>query len=191
MAENRIEARTCGEWLRHLILEAKLRTRRRRIAAAAILAAAPCGLSVVHRPPALFVWNVSPSSPTGLYRVEWNADVKRGDIVIARLPERFRELAARRNYLPAGVPLVKRVAAAAGDRVCANGQAISIDGRIGAKRKQFDALGRPLPAWQGCVDLGSRDHFLLGENPWSFDGRYFGVTHSSEIVGRAVLMWRE
>ena len=191
MAENCTEAWTCGEWLRHRILNRERRTRRRRIVAVAVLVATPCALSAVYRPPALFVWNVSPSSPKGLYRVERNTEVRRGDIVIARLPERFSKLAARRNYLPEGVPLVKRVAAAAGDRVCANGQAISIDGRIVGKRKKFDALGRPLPTWQGCVDLGSGDYFLLGENPWSFDGRYFGVMHSSEIVGRAVLMWRE
>ena len=191
MAENCIEARTCGEWLRHLLLDRERRMRQRRIVTAAVLVATPCALSTVHRPPALFVWNFSASSPRGLYRVERNADVRRGDIVIARFPERFRELAVRRNYLPQGVPLVKRVAAAAGDRVCSDGQAISIDGRITAKRKRSDALGRPLPTWQGCVDLRSGDHFLLGENPWSFDGRYFGVTPSSEIVGRAVLIWRE
>jgi len=191
MAENCIEAWTCGEWLRHLILNRERLARRRRIVTVAVLAATPCGLSVVHRPPALFVWNISASSPKGLYLVEWNADARRGDIVVARFPERFRELAARRNYLPEGVPLVKRVAAVAGDRVCADGQAIIIDGRIAAKRKRFDALGRPLPTWRGCVDLRSRDHFLLGQNPWSFDGRYFGVTHSSEIVGRAVLIWHE
>ena len=184
-------AEACGEWLRRRIIDRERRMRRWRVATIALLAATACAWSAVHRPAVLFVWNISASSPRGLYRVERNAEVRRGDIVIARLPGRFGELAAKRNYLPHGVPLVKRVAAVAGDRVCASGQAISVDGRIAARRKRFDALGRPLPTWRGCVDLRSHDHFLLGENPWSFDGRYFGVTHSSEIVGRAVLIWHE
>ena len=184
-------AEACGEWLRHRIIDRERRMRRWRVVTIALLAATACALSLVYRPAVLFVWNVSASSPRGLYRVERNAKVRRGDIVIARFPERFSELAAKRNYLPQGVPLVKRVAAVAGDRVCASGQAISIDGRIAAKRRRFDALRRPLPTWQGCVDLRSRDLFLLGEDPWSFDGRYFGVTHSSEVVGRGVLIWHE
>jgi type IV secretory pathway protease TraF len=116
--------------------------------------------------------------------------VLRGDTVVSWPPATARELATRRGYLPPGVPLVKRVAAAAGDRVCAAGDAIHVNGRLAARRRRADTAGRPLPAWRGCRRLGRGESFLLGTAAGSFDGRYFGVTTSAAIVGPAVLVWR-
>ncbi len=136
------------------------------------------------------VWNVSASAPVGLYRVEPAAELRRGDRVVARLPARWRGLAARRHYLPANVPLVKRVAGVPGDRVCARGRRLSINGRRVAQRLRRDGSGRPLPAWQGCVTLGAGRYLLLLPAPGSFDGRYFGISDGSDIIGRAHLLWR-
>ena len=102
----------------------------------------------------------------------------------------MRELAAERRYLPAGVPLVKRVAAVADDVICAIGLSVTVNGRPAAVRLPFDALGRPLPAWHGCRRLHSDELLLLTENPWSFDGRYFGPSKRSDVIGRAWLLWR-
>jgi type IV secretory pathway protease TraF len=46
-------------------------------------------------------------------------------MVIAWPPDVARDLASRRRYLPRNVPLVKPVAAIAGDRVCARAAAVS------------------------------------------------------------------
>ncbi|HEY0106773.1 MAG TPA: S26 family signal peptidase [Rhizomicrobium sp.] len=49
---------------------------------------------------------------------------------------------------------------------------------------------RPLPAWSGCRRLGSNDLFLLmGHIPDSFDGRYFGVTPRTSLIGKLVPLW--
>src|SRR3546814_15910646 len=72
-------------------------------------------------------------------------------MVIARVPDPWRMLAARRHYIPANVPLVKHVAAAAGDEVCALGQEVFINGRLVAERRAVDAGDRPMPSWSGCV----------------------------------------
>jgi conjugative transfer signal peptidase TraF len=157
---------------------------------AAVFAAVPCAATVALSPPPLLLWNASASTPRGLYRVLPGARIHRGDSAIASLPERYRTLAARRGYLPLGVPLVKRVAAVPGDRICARGATISIDGKTAAIRKKLDARGRKLPASSGCAVLRSGEYLLLGESPWSFDGRYFGPTRSTDIIGRAVLLWR-
>src|SRR3546814_2844909 len=70
-------------------------------------------------------------------------------------------LAARRHYIPANVPLVKHVAAAAGDEVCALGQEVFINGRLVAERRAVDAGDRPMPSWSGCVRLHGSQLFLL------------------------------
>lgn len=157
----------------------------------AAVAALLCALTSVWRPPVILLWNVSASAPRGLYLVLPAGKARRGDMLVAWLPTEARALAAQRHYLPAGVPLVKAVAAAAGDRVCARRGRIFINRRFAASRLPADALGRPLPHWGGCVELRPGDYLLLSNHPWSFDGRYFGVTHNSEIIGKAELLWRE
>jgi type IV secretory pathway protease TraF len=87
------------------------------------------------------------------------------------------------------VPLVKRVAAAAGDEVCALGHEIFVNGRWIAERLAADGASRPMPLWSGCVRLRGRQLFLLMDAPASFDGRYFGVTEGGDIVGKARLLW--
>lgn len=179
-----------GDALRRII-EARARERRRLgIAALAAIGAVPCSATLAVSPPLLLLWNASASTPRGLYRVFPGARVHRGDSVVAMLGEPYRTLAARRGYLPPGVPLVKRIAAVPGDRICAHGATITIAGKRAAVRRTLDARGRALPAWSGCTVLARGEFLLLGESPWSFDGRYFGTTSSAQIIGRAARLWR-
>ena len=156
------------------------------LAGSAILSVAA---SLLWKAPVLLVWNVSASAPIGLYRVHVGAPVDRGDIVIAWTPEPARSLAARRHYVPANVPLVKRVAALAGDRVCAASAAVSVNGRRVAVRRRSDRAGRPMPWWSGCRRLRANEYFLLMDSRLSFDGRYFGLTRRDDLLGRAELLW--
>ena len=111
-------------------------------------------------------------------------------MVIAWAPAEARRLGAERHYLPSNVPLVKRVAAVAGDRVCAAGEAVFVNGRLEALRRPRDGPGRPMPWWTGCEVLRGGDLFLLTPSvPDSFDGRYFGITRAPEVVGSARLIW--
>lgn len=160
----------------------------RRAGLGAISAAALLATALVPPAPRL-VWNASASAPIGLYAVSPSMSAKLGDMVIARIPEPYRRLAATRRYLPMNVPVVKRVAAAAGDEVCALGQEIFVNGRWIAERLVNDGTGRPMPMWSGCVRLHARQLFLLMDAPASFDGRYFGVTKGDDIIGKARLLW--
>lgn len=133
---------------------------------------------------AAFIWNASASAPIGLYRVTHHRALSRGDLVLAVPSPLLAAFAARRSYLPLGVPLVKRIAAVAGDTVCARGNAIFINGRFAAARLAADNQGRLLPVWSGCRTLRSSEVFLLMTDvPNSFDGRYFGPTEVSQIAG--------
>jgi conjugative transfer signal peptidase TraF len=166
---------------------ARRRLRRRVAVIGALTVALAATIALPPRP--LLVWNASASAPIGLYRVG-GTDLAPGDMVIARVPAEARDLAARRHYLPANVPLVKRVAAAPGDSVCAFGQGIFVNGRWVAERLVTDGSGRPMPWWSGCVTLRQGALFLLmTDSPASFDGRYFGPTESRDIIGKATLIW--
>jgi conjugative transfer signal peptidase TraF len=138
------------------------------------------------------VWNASASAPLGLYRVEVGARIARGDAVLAVLPDAPRRLAAERLYLPADVPLIKHVAAMAGDRICGEGDGVSINGRVVAHRLAHDSKGRPLPRWTGCRVLADSEVLLLMAGvPGSFDGRYFGPVDAAQIVGKLLPLWTE
>lgn len=157
-------------------------------AAAALLVGLPAVSGYAPRP--VLLWNASPSSTIGLYLVRSPTTLKRGAIVVAFTNEPARRLAAARGYVPHDVPLVKAVAAIAPDRVCADGASIFVNRRRVAKRLRRDPLGRLLPWWAGCRTLEAGEVFLLNAHvPLAFDGRYFGVTGKSQIIGEARLLW--
>jgi len=159
------------------------------IAAIGFIAGA-LALTVAAPPAPRLVWNASASAPVGLYWVRPRARLARGVMAVARTPEPWRRLAAERRYLPANVPLVKRVAGVPGDRICAQGERVSINGKAVATRLRQDAEGRPMPRWEGCRILSTREVFLLMTGVrGSFDGRYFGPTDKADVIGRARLLW--
>jgi conjugative transfer signal peptidase TraF len=179
-----------GEELRRHRLARRAGRIRIAAAAAASFAAAALLATLLWPPRPLLLWNASASSPVGLYQVVGLGQVEPGTSVVAWPPEEARQLAEERSYIPSGVPLVKRVAAVAGDRVCAIGEAVFVNGNIAAVRRNVDKLGRPLPWWTGCHDLREGDLFLLmSEAPGSFDGRYFGITRKRDVVGEARILW--
>lgn len=148
------------------------------------------GLTMAFPPSPRLLWNASASAPVGLYAVSPGANVDIGDMVIARVPDPWRMMAAQRRYIPANVPLVKQVVAVAGDEVCALGQGIFVNGKWTTERRVTDARGRPMQWWSGCVRLRGRQLFLLiPGNPASFDGRYFGATDGGLVVGKARSLW--
>lgn len=168
------------------------RTRRshlRRWTIAIGILAAMVGATTVLPPDPWLIWNVSASAPIGLYKVSVPHNIKASDMVIARLPTRWRALAAERRYVPANVPLVKRVAAASGDSICASDWAIFINGQQAATRSLMDARERSMPWWEGCTVLRDGAVLLLMDDQASFDGRYFGPTGRGDIIGRAKLLW--
>lgn len=161
-------------------------SRRRLLAgvggAAVVLLAIPATASS-----AQFVWNLSPSAPIGLYRIE-HSNWTVGDRV-AVLPS--KDLAvnlAARGVLQNGKLLIKRVVAGVGDSVCRRDGTVFVNDKAVAQAKSNDSTGEPLPSWQGCTSLHEGQVFLLGDTAGSYDGRYFGVTRAREIVGRADLL---
>lgn len=138
----------------------------------------------------ILIWNATPSSPRGLYVVH-GTPAQVGAFAVVRPPPRAASLAAARGYLPRGVPLIKTVAAARGDRVCARGDRVWINGRFAVVRRRADGAGRALPRWQGCETLAAGQVLLLGLGHGnSFDSRYFGTVGRERVIGSASLVWR-
>lgn len=138
------------------------------------------------------VWNATASVPTGLYAIRGKRSLHVGErVAIEPLPE-LRRLLAERHYLPTGVPLLKRIAAVSGQRICRFGHGVTIDGQFVGAARARDRLGRPLPAWFGCRTLHSGELFVMNPAaPDSFDGRYFGVLHMADVIGRATPIWTD
>ena len=129
------------------------RRRRQMLVRRAALVGLGCGCvtaTIVAPPAPRVVWNASASAPLGLYRVDPGAALARGDTVVVRTPSAMRALAARRRYVPANVPLVKRIAALTGNQACAAGTLVAITGGPAVRRHVADRRGRPLPGWGGC-----------------------------------------
>lgn len=153
----------------------------------AMMATAATGF--IH-PSARFVWNASASVPIGLYRAHPRAAVKVGDLVAVSPPSALETFLAQRHYLPLRVPLLKPVAAMAGQTVCRSGYRISVDGKHFGNALPADRHGRPLPRWSGCRRLGAHQIFLMSTSvPDSFDGRYFGPLPASSVRATLTPLW--
>ena len=141
------------------------------------------------RPAPRVIWNASASAPIGLWRVHPGSAIRSGDMVLAYAPAPFRQLAAARRYLPANVPLLKRIAASEGDELCALGPILFVNVRPIAIRHAADRSHRPLPWWTGCERLRAGRLLLLMDVPDSFDGRYFGPIDRAAVIGKATPLW--
>ncbi len=136
---------------------------------------------IADQAPAAALVNESPSLPKGLYLRAPGEAPSVGVIVATPQPVGARAY-LRRQGMPAEVLLIKRVAAASGDRVCVQGDRLILPGRIVPVLVR-DRQGVTLPAWSGCRRLEPGELFLLGDTPGSFDSRYFGPVQESAIEG--------
>ena len=107
------------------------------------------------------------------------------------LPESEKRLAAKRNYLPVTVPLLKRIGAVSDQFVCARGRDLWIDGQLAASALTHDGRGRVLDIWKGCRVLNTDEILLVSrDNSASFDSRYFGpIRRSTKVIGKASPLW--
>jgi conjugative transfer signal peptidase TraF len=155
-----------------------------------LLAATAVLSSIAARPVPRFLWNASESVPIGLYRLRPAGNLAVTDLVAVQPPEPLATILADGQYLPRGVPLLKRVLALPGQTVCREELRITIDKIEMGVARDHDSRGRPLPIWQGCREIADGEVFLMNwQSADSLDGRYFGVLPTSAIIGRAEPLW--
>lgn len=173
--------------MRKIPAMARPRGRRNALLFAAILGLAALAVPPPSRP--VIVYNSSASLPLGFYEARPVGQPVRGELVLVRLPGSVREFAAMRHYLPANVPLMKPIAALAGDFVCVESNHVTINGKAIAGLLNTDYSGRGLIPWSECRRLIDGEFFLMSSVESSFDSRYFGPIHISDLQARLVPLW--
>lgn len=140
--------------------------------------------------PTWLIYNPSESAPRGWYTQRRVRALQSGTLVFAHLPAAAAALADERGYLPRHVPILKRVGAIEGQRVCVENGFVRIGERTVAIARSGDGRGRPLVPWRGCRALAHGEVFLFAtRSQASFDSRYFGPVQHEAILGEAVPLW--
>jgi len=147
-----------------------------------------CLVQTVAAPIPIVVWNATPSVPVGLYRRSFERNA-RNSWVLVWPPAAMAKLASERGYLPRSVPMIKRIAAVNGDRVCRFQHDVTINGQQIGPVLSRDSRGRTLPNWRGCFTIRDDQVFLIGDMATSFDSRYFGPIARSYIIEGLVPLW--
>lgn len=136
------------------------------------------------------IWNASASVPIGLYRIERGDELLVGDLAVVMPPDELAAFLDERDYLPRGLPLLKRVLALSGTEVCRSGDGIVAYGMTYGQARARDTRGRALSVWRGCRTLRAGEAFFMNwDAADSFDSRYFGPLPLASVVGRAVPVW--
>ncbi|MDA8232789.1 MAG: conjugative transfer signal peptidase TraF [Magnetospirillum sp.] len=140
--------------------------------------------------------NVTESMPRGLWRITPMTREPRAGDVVAFCPTDtapFR-LAKERDYIPGGhcpdgyTPVIKPIAATAGDRINVTSLGVIINGTPipNTAPATRDSAGRPLFPQIGSVTVPAGSlWFLATRVPNSYDSRYFGAVPATAIIGHA------
>ena len=98
--------------------------------------------------PPRYIWNASNSVPIGLYRIQPTGKLTIIELVAVRPPDPLAAFLDLNGYLPAGVPMLKRVLALPGQTVCRTGLTITVDSLEMGQARERDGRNRRLPIAQ-------------------------------------------
>ena len=143
--------------------------------------------------------NTTPSMPVGLWAVNRRRpaapELERGMVVAICLPTSVGIQARQRGYVSGGecpggtTPMLKTIAALAGDSVTVSASGISVNGvhLPHSHALTRDSRGRPLVGMAaGTYAVPQAEVWLYaGHDPRSFDSRYYGGLPTSNIIGSA------
>lgn len=142
--------------------------------------------------------NMTASYPIGIYQVDENKTIARGEMILFCPPPQGMILAgAKRGYIAAGIcpgnitPLQKRIVGVAGDEITTTHAGVFINGELQKNSVIYrnDYQGNPLPMYKGGV-LQEGEIFVMSDyNDRSFDSRYFGAVPSKNIIGHTKPMF--
>jgi conjugative transfer signal peptidase TraF len=141
--------------------------------------------------------NLSPSVPTGIWRMdintsEWSGDVRFGYVVVTPSAHPGYRLAVERGYLHDLMPMLKRIVATEGDFVSYDERerAITVNGSYIPMTEILsrDTEGRDLPRPLFPTRLKRGEAWLSSENIRGYDSRYFGPV-STDLLQRAEPVW--
>ncbi len=158
----------------------------------ATLAAVASLVSTIGGATPRYIWNPSNSVPIGLYRVAPAGKFTVTELVAVQPPNPLAAFLDLNDYLPYGLPMLKRIVALPGQVVCRTGLTITVDNLEMGQARERDGRNRPLPAWHGCRIIGEDEIFVMNwQSADSLDSRYFGPLPASAVIGRALPVWTD
>lgn len=141
-------------------------------------------------------FNLTPSVPIGLYRLR-SSSLEIGHLVATCLTEPFSAFGLERGYLRQGScsdgasPVIKHVAASAGEVVEVTAGGVFVDGRrIQNPAPSVDSEGRNLsPLAAGSYPLSQDELWLFSPRENSWDSRFFGPVPIDNVLGVVQPLW--
>lgn len=159
------------------------------MACALAAGAAVIGLAAAGGAGPLLLWNRTASEPEGLY-LRHAGPVTVGALIAFPAPSAAFPYADGHLAYLRRVPILKHVAAVAGDQVCTANDRLEINGRVRATILLQDRRGVALPRWDGCRRLGDGEVFVFSDRiPNSFDSRYYGPVRAQQVLGVYRPLW--
>jgi len=132
-------------------------------------------------------YSATKSMPRGLYLIAPTKKIARYDIVELIPPPIALDFIKKNHWAPQSGSIIKYVFAIPNDHVCIHHQAIWINNKKIGRVYKFYAPNKLLPQTKICGKLKANQYLLLStESERSFDGRYFGLVSSQEILGHAI-----
>jgi conjugative transfer signal peptidase TraF len=127
--------------------------------------------------------NITPSEPVGIYqRIAGGA--QRGTLVLLNQP-RDSASSILGRYLPANIPLIKRVAAIEGDLVETSAYGVRVNGILWPDSAPLthDLEGRSLRPYPfGIYRVPTGQLWVMSNHPRGLDSRYFGPVAEASVV---------
>ncbi|WP_367607879.1 conjugative transfer signal peptidase TraF [Legionella sp. W05-934-2] len=146
-----------------------------------------------------FRLNLTDSIPIGLYCITDIKNLKNAFVIFCPEDKPVFQQARDRGYIDSGLCpgnygyLMKKVVAIKGDNISVTDEGIFVHHQLipFSKPISADGLDRPLPQWRTRDYQLKEDEVLTmtSQSEWSFDARYFGPVHLSQIKGMITPVW--
>lgn len=143
--------------------------------------------------------NLTESIPVGLYRITSADPIKNRYVIFCPDERNSFRLALDRGYIDHGLYcagygyLMKKIVAVSGDILSVTKEGVFVNQILipYSKPKSKDAMRRILLQWQATNYQLQEDEFMTmtSQSEWSFDGRYYGLVHASQIKGMITPIW--
>jgi len=92
------------------------------------------------------------------------------------------------NYVPKGEKIIKQVVCVPGQSFVTRGADYYCDGHRVAIAQNKDSKGKEIARFNFTGVVPKDNFFIVGDNPKSYDSRYFGFVERKNITG--VALWR-
>ena len=147
-------------------------------------------------------WNTTASVPEGLY---WTikAPIATGAyVLVCPTDTRIDQMARERTYISTGPcpgnyeRMIKRIGGMSGDVIAVRAEGVYVNNQLIADSAPMphDPAGRKLPMIIGAsFALGTHQLLLMGDNPLSFDSRYYGAVGEDAVISvlKPIWTWKE